>query len=488
MDVETVKTANSEGERSRANARATNGRETFARALAVRVVALQFDDLPPDALHWARVGILDTVGVTLAGSREDAPRRAARALDVAPGPSLLFGHPHRLRALDAAFVNGTASHALDFDDCNNTMGGHPSAPVLSALFPLADALRSTGRDFVLAYVAGFEVEAKVGLAVNFHHYTKGWHPTATLGTFGAAAACARLMGLDAQRTAVALALAASFASGLKANFGTMTKPMHVGHCARNGLLAARLAQEGYTANADSVFEHGQGFLDVFNGPGTYDVQRALDAWAAPLDIVRPGIAIKQYPCCGSTHPAVDALLDILAREPVAPGDVARIDAWIHERRLRHTNRPQPDSALDAKFSLQYVLGRALVDGGVGIAHFEGDAWQDARVRALLPRIHVAAYDARQFDPANHFGGAVRLTLRDGRVLDGRVEQALGRTSDNPVPEERLQRKFALNAATVLRAGQVDAIGSAIGAIETLDDVRALTDLLMTASLTEGTCN
>jgi 2-methylcitrate dehydratase PrpD len=451
--------------------------EGFANALAERVAALRFDDLPPEALHWAKVGILDTVGVTLAGSHEDAPRLAARALDLAPGPSLIFGESRRVGALDAAYVNGTASHVLDFDDCNNTLGGHPSAPVLSALFPLADALGASGRNFVLAYVAGFEVEAKIALAVNFHHYTKGWHPTATLGTFGAAAACSRLMGLDAPTTAVALALAASFASGIKANFGTMAKPLHVGHSARNGLYAARLAQAGLTANADSVFEHEQGFLDVFNGPGTYDVRRALDAWAAPLDIVRPGIAIKQYPCCGSTHPALDAMLDIVGRRRIDPDDVTRIDACIHARRLKHTNRARPDSNLDAKFSLQYVLARALIDGRVGVADFERDRYRDPRVQALLPRVHVAPYDDTQFDAANHFGGAVRVTLRDGSVETARVEQALGRTSDNPVPAQRLRDKFDQCARTVLREHAVAPIADAIASIETLADMRALTHLI-----------
>lgn len=457
----------------------------LAAALGARVAALTHDDLPAAALQWARVGILDTVGVTLAGSREDAPCLAARALDLASGPALLFGWRRRVGALDAAYLNGTAAHALDFDDCNNTLGGHPSAPVLSALFALADASGSTGRDFVLAYVAGFEVETKLALAVNFHHYTKGWHPTATLGTFGAAAACAKLMGLDAHRTAVALALAASFASGLKANFGTMAKPMHVGHCARNGLLAARLAQQGFTANAGDVFEHEQGFLDVFNGPGTYDVRRALASWAAPLDIVRPGIAIKQYPCCGSTHPAIDAMLDLVAQRPVDPALVVRIDAWIHARRLRHTDRPQPASALDAKFSLQYVLARALVDGHVGIADFEGDRWSDPRVQALLPLVHVAPYDATQFAADNHFGGAVRVTLRDGSVVDARVEQALGRTSDNPVPMDRLRAKFASCAVTVLRGDAIAPVMQAIADIDALPDLRTLNQLIMNGSVAEG---
>jgi len=457
----------------------------LARALGERVASFGWHDVPAAALRWAKVGVLDTVGVTLAGSREEAPRRLACSLDLAPGAALIFGGTRRVGTLDAALVNGTASHVLDFDDCSNTMGGHPSAPVLSALFPLADELGSAGRDFIVAYVAGFEVETKLARAVNFHHYTKGWHPTATLGTFGAAAACARLMGLDAGQTAVALALAASFASGLKANFGTMAKPLHVGHCARNGVLAARLAAVGFTANAEDVFEHEQGFLDVFNGPGTYDVRRALDAWAAPLDIVEPGIAIKQYPCCGSTHPAIDAMLDLVERRAIAPGDVARVDAWIHARRLRHTNRPSPDSPLDAKFSLQYVLARALIDRRVGVADFEPASYRDTRVQSLLPRIHVAPYDAARFPADNHFAGEVRVTLRDGSVETARVEQALGRTSANPVPAERLRRKFDACAATVLRGDAIAPAADAIGCIESVADMRAFTDLLMATSVASG---
>jgi 2-methylcitrate dehydratase PrpD len=455
---------------------------SFAQAFAQRVHALGPADLAPEVLHWARVGLLDTLGVTLAGSREPAVVRAAAALDLGDGPALCLGRRRRTGALDAALLNGTAAHALDFDDCNNTMGGHPSAPVLAALLPLADDLGSTGADFVLAYVAGFELECKLGLGVNFHHYTKGWHPTATLGAFGAAAACAKLMGLDVPQTATALALAASFASGIKANFGTMTKPLHVGHAARNGLLAARLARAGFTASIDRVFEHEHGFLDVFNGPGTHDVPRALAAWAAPLDIVTPGIAIKQYPCCGSTHPAIDAMLELVRSHALRPDDITRIEAWIHARRLQHTNRPDPRTVLDAKFSLQYVLARAVVDGCVAVPHFEADAHADPRVRALLPRIVVAPYDDTQFDPANHFGGAVRVTLADGRVLQARVEQPLGRTSAHPLPAALLQAKFALCAGTVLEPAAVPAIAELCSTIDTLPDLRLLTGRIHDATL------
>jgi 2-methylcitrate dehydratase PrpD len=257
----------------------------------------------------------------------------------------------------------------------------------------------------------------------------------------------------------------------------MAKPLHVGHSARNGLLAARLAGAGVTANSENVFEHEQGFLDVFNGPGTYDVERAMRAWAAPFDIVKPGIGIKQYPCCGSTHPAIDAMLEIVGRRRIAPEEVERVDAWIHARRLQHTNRPQPASALDAKFSLQYVLARALVDGAVGISHFENESHREPRIVHLLERIHVGPYGESQFAQENHFGGAVRIKLRDGSVETARVDEALGRTSDNPVPSERVRRKFELCAATVLREEVVAPIADAIGAIEKLADIRRLTALL-----------
>jgi len=450
---------------------------TLALELAKRINALSFDDLPEEAIHWAKVGIVDYLGVTLAGSREEAPRLALQAFGApAAGPAVLFGMARRVGALDAALVNGTASHALDFDDCNNTFGGHPSAPILPALFALADESGASGRDFLMAYVTGFEVETKIALAVHFHHYTKGWHPTATLGVFGSAAASAKLMGLDAERTATALAIAASFASGLKANFGTMVKPLHVGHCTRNGLYAARLARAGFTAGAEP-FEHKQGFFNVFNGEGTYDASRILERWAKPLDIVNPGIAIKQYPCCGSTHPALDAILKLAREHKPAADDIERVDVWTHTRRLEHTNRPAPKSDLDAKFSVQYCMARALLDRSISIEHFEGKAYEDAAVKKLLPRVHAAPYTAAQFPPENHFGAEVRIALRGGKVLGAKVDQPFGRTSDNPLPAALLKEKFENCAVRVLPADRVGSLYAATQMFERLKDARELTAII-----------
>ena len=459
---------------------------TLALELARRIGALDFADLSPVVLHWAKVGIVDTVGVTLAGSGDAEPAVAilARVLPASGGKSLVFGTTRRTDVLSAATINGTAAHALDFDDCNNTFCGHPSAPILPARFALADERGASGEAFITAYVAGVETECKLALAAGLYQYTHGWHPTATLGVFGAAAACARLLGLDAPKTATALAIAASLASGIKANFGTMTKPLHVGQTARNGLLAALLAAEGYSAGLDAL-EHPQGFFEVFNGAGNYDAGPVLAAWGEPFDLARPGLAIKQYPCCGSTHPALDALQGIVRAHDLAPGDVARIDAWIHARRLVHTNRPDPRSALDAKFSLQYCLARMLADRGVRVDHFADHAVADPAVRALLPRIHVAPYTTEQFPAGNHFAAEVRVTTTGGRVLAAKIDEALGRSIDSPLPEVRLRQKFEGCARRALPADAAGAVYAALCSLDTVADVRTVTAMLEAATARES---
>jgi 2-methylcitrate dehydratase PrpD len=448
----------------------------FALELAQRISALDYRDLPDEAVHWARIGILDTIGVTLAGANDPCATIVANVLS-SDGHALLLGTNRRVSALDAALVNGTASHALDFDDCNNTLGGHPSAPILPALFALADEIGADGRDFITAYVAGFETETKISLGVNFYQYTRGWHPTSTIGVFGAAAACAKLLKLDAEKTGTALAIAVSLAAGVKSNFGTYVKPLHVGHCARSGLFAALIARDDYTASP-VAFEHKQGYFEVFNGAGNYDAGKILPAWGNPFDIVSPGIAIKQYPCCGSTHPAIDAMLQLVREHDVKADAVERIQSWTHQRRLEHTNRPNPRSTKDAKFSVQYCLARAVVDRKVAVEHFEGDAYNDSQVRSVMSRIQVAPYTTEQFPADNHFGAEVRVTLRGGTVLAAKVDQPAGRTSANPLAPERLKEKFENCALRALPPERVAAVYSHVMGFEKLRDVRVVSDAML----------
>src|ERR1700733_2128027 len=359
---------------------------TLAEHIAQRIHALRYEDITPAALDWTASAFVDTVGVTLAGIREDGPQILLRVpgIAAAPGPALILGTNRRTSVLDAALVNGTASHALDYDDVAGSMGGHPSAMLVPALIPLGESLGSSGRDLVVAYVAGFETECRIARGVHHHHYDKGWHPTATLGIFGTTAA--RLLRLSVDQTATALGMAASFAAGLKANFGTMTKPLHVGHGIRDGLFAALMAKEGFTANP-GAFEHKQGFLEVFNGPGTYDTARILDGWYDPFECGGAGDpGLKPYPCCGSTHPSIGRMIDLAHRHDLRPERVERITVLPHARRLPHTNNPVPRPPLAAKFSIQYVVARALKDRAVKLSAFENDAPFDPTVRALMARL------------------------------------------------------------------------------------------------------
>jgi 2-methylcitrate dehydratase PrpD len=449
---------------------------SIAETLAERITAVRYEDLPPDAVHWAKMAILDTVGCTLAGASEPCARIVDRVTTggSATGDCLIFGTDRRTAPLDAALINGTASHALDFDDCSNTLGGHPSAPILPALFALGEVHNVSGQAFLTAYVAGWETETRIARGVNFHHYEKGWHPTATLGVFGSAAACSHLLGLSAERTARALALAATFASGIKANFGTMTKPLHVGHCSRNGLFAALLAAEDFIANP-AAMEHRQGFLQVFNGAGNFDADAIVRDWATPWDIIQPGPAIKQYPCCGSTHPAIDAMLMLVREHDLTPAKVDRVDSWTHPRRLAHTNRPDPQGALDAKFSVQYCLARALLHRQVAIAHFEGDAWRDPAVRALLPRIHAAPHPEMKMETTDHFGAEVRITLTDGRIVKQSVARPLGRGPEHPLPMTLLEAKFLDCAQRALPAGTAQALLVVLRGLDGVARLRSVTD-------------
>ena len=248
-------------------------------------------------------------------------------------------------------------------------------------------------------------------------------------------------------------------------------------------MAALLAREGFTASPD-VFEHRQGFFEVFNGAGNYDADAVLRDWAEPFDIVTPGIAIKRYPCCGSTHPAIDAMLDLVSTHALTPDNVARIVSWTHPRRLAHTNRPTVRSALDAKFSVQYCLARALVDREVVLSQFDDGAYLDPRVADVMARIEAAPHPDMAAASTAHFGAEVTVTMTDGRRLSKAVDIALGRTSANPLPRSVLEAKYRDCAARVLDGDAVARSLELLANFESLDRVAALGDVLAAGCASE----
>ncbi len=451
---------------------------SLTRRLARHILAIDQGALTPRARAQSTTCLLDAVGVALAGCAEDATRILLRTPGVAqaPGRSLVFGTNIRTSALDAALVNGTAAHALDYDDFSSIMGGHHTVPLMPALIALAEERSLSGRQVLLAYAVGVEVQIRMARALGFHHYDKGWHPTSTLGTFGAAAAVSRLLGLDEAQCATALGIAASMAAGIKANFGTMVKPLHVGQATRNGMLAALLAKDGYDAEAKAL-EHTQGFLNVFNGAGTFDTELMFAQWAQPLEIEGDTIALKQFPCCGSTHPAITMMLRLAREERITATDVGRIEVLPHGRRLRHTDTPVPQSTLEAKFSVQYVTARALVDGAVRLKDFEGEAYADPAIRALLAVTEARPHPDMADDAEEQWGAEVIVWHRDGRRLSRRIDQLVGRGGDMPMTREELWEKFEDCASRTLPRERLPRLFETLERFEALEDVNLLTGQL-----------
>ena len=455
----------------------------LARQMAERIVALRADNIPRAALDWSKVAVMDTLGSALAGVADDAPMKLAEVIGVSAtgGEALVLGTANRTSALDAALLNGVAAHVLDYDNTAANMGGHVSAVMVPALLAAAEAFDCSGADVLLAHVAGYEAGSQIGRAVHPFHTEAGWHPTSTVGVFAVAAACARLLNLTVEQTETALAMSTSLAAGNKANFGTMTKSLHVGQCARNGLMAVLLARKGFTANADA-FAHKQGYFNLFNGTGRFHAERVMETWGAPLDIVEPGASYKLYPCCYSTHSPIEAALNLTREHGVFKADaIERVDSWTAAPRLAHTDRAQPTTGLEAKFSVQYCVARALLDGRVSLKHFDESALREPALQTVLARVHAAPHRDGQFEPGPGFAAEVKVTLKDCRAMSSRVIRPLGRTSANPIPPEQLKAKFADCAAGVLPVAQVSAVADALDRFETLLSVRDFMRLLEVSS-------
>jgi 2-methylcitrate dehydratase PrpD len=449
----------------------------FAVRLARHVLGFSAENATALARAQAIRSMVDTIGVTLAGVPEPCTQILLKTPGIAnaPGGSVVFGTDQKRSALDAALINGTASHALDYDDFSGVLGGHQTVPLLTPLLAIGEERHASGEQVLLAYMVGVEAIIKLARAVNYHHYDKGWHPTTTLGVIGLAAAASHLLKLDERKTATALAMSTSLASGLKANFGTMTKPLHVGHCGRDGLMAVLLAEQGFNANLNA-FEHHQGFFNVFNGPGLYDAKKVFEGWATPLELEHESIALKQFPCCGSTHPAIMMMLQLVKEERITAAHVRNIEVMPHRRRLRHTNTPHPTTSLEAKFSVQYGVVRALLDGVLRLKHFEGTAHAEPEVVRLLGVTEARPHPDMADDAPEQWGAEVIVHTKDGRRLSRRIDNLVGRGGDNPMNQSELWEKFSDCGARALPEAQLKPLFEQLGKFESVADVGEITRL------------
>lgn len=410
----------------------------LTRALGAFVAGLDPRAIPAEAFRIARMGLIDCVGVMIAGRDDDAPQILRRTLAPTGGEATLYFSELRAPAPEAAWINGTAAHALDFDDVS--LRGHPSTVLVPAIMAEAEALGASGVDILTAYVAGYEVWAELIRRERGMLHSKGWHPTGVLGAVAAAAACAKLHGLDAERATMAIALGASQSAGLMANFGTMTKPFHAGRSAHAGLMAARLAKAGFTASPDAI-EHPQGFLSAVSQHSEVD-RESVATVGHQFRILTEGLSIKKFPACYCTHRAIDGALDLVRGNSFAAEEVQKIEVHISDRFATILRNAKPQTGLEAKFSMQFAMAAAVIARRVGLPELTDAFVQRPDVQALMPRVQVLPN--QDYDPESPSGSRfdkVVVTLRDGRVIDGpEVRRARGHATI-PLSDGELFEKF-----------------------------------------------
>jgi 2-methylcitrate dehydratase PrpD len=411
----------------------------LTRALGQFVADLSPNRVPDEAVRIARMGFIDCIGTMIVGRSEACTQILKGVLAPGNGPATLYFSGEQSPGPEAGWINGTAAHALDYDDV--ALRGHPSTVLVPAILAEAEVLGATGQDMLIAYIAGYETWAELVRRDVPMYHQKGFHPTGIFGAVGAAAACARLRKLDATRTAIAIALGASQASGIMANFGTMTKPFHAGKAAHAGIMAARLAEAGFTANTDAL-EHPQGFLSAVspqNNPDRSGDGKLGEDWA----IIRHGLSIKKYPACYGTHRAIDAMLDLVGAHPVKPADVRKVSVHFSALTSNLLRNRQPDTGLAAKFSMEFAMASGLIAHRVSLAELTDPFVQRKDVQALMRKVERDLTD--ETDVANP-GAApweqVRIELVSGQVLESeRVTRARGH-AERPLTDGQLHEKFA----------------------------------------------
>jgi 2-methylcitrate dehydratase PrpD len=439
------------------------------------VADANYEKIPPKAIETAKIAVRDCLGVALAGSKEEDAKICAEIArqENAKEEATVIGQGFRSSALQAAFANGTAAHAMDFDH-SFTLMGQPTAPIIPAVFALGESLSTSGRQILEAYTTGFEVTGKLAYSLRDSKHD-AWHAPSTLGSFGAAAGCAKLLGLSASQIEMVLGIAASMASGIVGNFGTMTKPLHVGLGARNGVLAAKLAQSGYTANAQAI-EAGMGFYNVFHG-GTTIHNEAVEELGRSYALESDGIRIKPYPCGGLTHQAIDTVLDFRAKHGITPEMVESIDVDVMRHTFDRIVFKIPQTGIQGKFCMPYLLARAMIDGRVFIDAFTESAVRDPHVLKLAERVQMRLDNNL---PSHNLGSRpcrVTLRLKNGQTYSREVQHSKG-GPEAPMTADELKGKFTDCARQTLSESETNRVLDDLDRLETLKDIRPLCQLLM----------
>jgi 2-methylcitrate dehydratase PrpD len=443
---------------------------------AAFVSGTSYEDLPREVVRAVTWTILDTLAVTVAGLDTPAVERLATWVgrDAGEPRATVLGLPFGCDPARAALVNGTSGHVLDYDDYCFAMSGHPSVTLLPAALALAESRGLSGRDLIRGYAVGFEAAIMLSHTVNPHHYNHGWHGTGTVGTIGASCAAASVLSLPHDAVVRAIGLGASSAAGLRQNFGTDAKPLHAGNAARSGVTAAELAELGFGTD-EHVLEGHWGFFHTFTDGPRRDWPKPGQGFGDPWSVLDPGITTKLFPSCGSTHAALGGILE-LRRQGLRADNVARIDVDVTDVAAGNLMYPRPRTGLEAKFSMQYCLARALTNGELGLDDFTDEAVTAGDLDELLPRIHCAE-DPRltaAYVWGSHRPAVLTVQTTGGDVVRHRAESPPG--SPGHFSRDELLTKVAdcLGRGNVV--GTVDEIVSTVEALDRCEDLRELTRL------------
>jgi len=435
----------------------------ITRTLARRLTESRYDDLPRAVRHEAARAVLNWLGCAIGSARHETVQCVLDAVQPFSGPpqAHVLGRRERLDILHAALVNGISSHVLDFDD-THARAIHPSAPVLPALFALAQWKGMSGARFVHAFVLGVEAEERIGLSVFPEHYNVGWHITGTAGVFGAAAAAGIVLGLDGRQMAWALGIAATQSAGLREMFGSMCKSLHPGRAAQSGLTAALLAARDFTSSEQAI-EAPRGFAHVLSP--RFDPAVITDGWGERYELMNN--MYKPYACGLVVHAAIDGCIDLRRAHAIRPGEVERVELRVSPLVLELTGKKTPRTGLEGKFSVYHAAAAALVHGAAGEAQFSADCVNDPQVVALRERITATV------DPAvGRTEAYVSIVLKNGRTRSIHVAHALG-TLERPMSDADLEAKFRGLTAEVLAPAQIESLIALCWRLNELDDAGAL---------------
>jgi 2-methylcitrate dehydratase PrpD len=455
--------------------------------VATFVVNTPYDAIPAEVIELGKKSMLDGFGLALAGTKAESGPLCLAYLDTlgsTDGEAVLIGTDRAATPQLAALVNGISIHADDFDDTQLAVAKdrvyglltHPTVPVLPAAFALAQKTKASGRDLLLAYHLGVEVECKVAEAIAPRHYEDGFHSTGTCGPFGSAAACSKLLGLDVAKVRMAFGIAASRSGGLRENFGTMTKPLQAGHAASSGVEAAQLARLGWTA-APQILEAERGFFHAAGG--TFDPAAIFHKLGSPWTFASPGVSIKPYPSGSLSHPAMTEMARLIELHDIKPAQVVKVEVGANHAMLQALLHHQPQTGLEAKFSMEFCMAILLLERRAGLAQFSNSVVQRSDVQQMIEKVRYYIDPEAESAGYDKMTSILRITLKGGKVITGRANFGKGSPA-NPMSFEEVAVKFRGCAEYVgWPRAKTEGVIASVKALETAPDMGQLAALLRT---------